>query len=574
MLKEHNLILMNALFMVLALAVASPRGELTHFQSNDRGVRIGDSTVARVVIDDRRAIQRVYVRVEIDHPSSNDLEIELVAPGGLPVVLRRPVSEPARDLRVTFGVDAEPVQSFDVLRQRTAAGIWELRVWDRGGSQAGTLRSWSLVLQLDGAMQQRPTDRTKQIVPVVVRQAGAYGAFFMSDVRLSNPSGRATTATLVFTRTGEDGLRNFSAIRVFIAAGHTVVFDDVLAGAFYTSGSGTLEILGDVIAVSRAYTRLPGGGTGGDRVQTDRYRASEPTKIVAPMPTEETGRWRTNLSVTNESETPADVFVRTDGLTRILKIPPFSNAMASTSLELHEITSAVKFSAYIAQIDNISGDAMFIPANSVVPYSVVGAQPYARGPGAYGSYWSTDFWLGVRGRPWYGLMLVVRGKNHFELVYPFPMPADGQTMVFPDFVGRQINGGDGIGTVSYVRPPQVFTGARATNGSTSQFIPLMPRWIPPAKLHLFVENSDLYRTNIGFYASAPINAQVVVYDSAGREVERRMVTGGHGLTQFPVIAPVVGGRAEVLVLSEVTGAYSSIIDRVSGDAMCSPGQLQ
>ena len=85
-------------------------------------------------------IEKLFVRVDIAHPSRGDLRIELAGPDGTSVVLQLISVDRARDIHVTYGIDATPAMPLDVFRGKSAAGTWTLRVIDQILQDAGTLQ--------------------------------------------------------------------------------------------------------------------------------------------------------------------------------------------------------------------------------------------------------------------------------------------------------------------------------------------------------------------------------------------------------------------------------------------------
>ncbi|HEX7707211.1 MAG TPA: proprotein convertase P-domain-containing protein, partial [Thermoanaerobaculia bacterium] len=180
-----------------------PRGEFTLVQSSGRGLPIPENTAAGVIslltINDTRSIERLLVRVDIAHPSRGDLRIELIAPDGTTVVLQPLSLDRTADVRVTFGLTATPLESLDIFRGRSAAGVWQLVVRDLRPLDIGTLLSWGLMIQFEGddPLASRPRVGPAQVVPVVANVFGAGMTRYLSDVRIANRGTEARLATLV-----------------------------------------------------------------------------------------------------------------------------------------------------------------------------------------------------------------------------------------------------------------------------------------------------------------------------------------------------------------------------------------
>jgi subtilisin-like proprotein convertase family protein len=515
---------------------ARPRGELTLFQSSDHMLAIPENNSAGVTsqlaIADARAIERIFVRVDIAHPVRGDLRIELVAPDGTVVLLQQQSLERGPDVRTTFGLTAEPVQPLDVLHGRSAAGVWKLVVRDLLSKDAGTLLSWGLVLQLEGdePLAARPRHETAQMIPVVAHVFGVGAAKFASDVRIANPSTQPVTATLIFTRSTGDGRASFSAIDAVLAPGQTIAFDDVVDSAFHTAGSGTLEVLGDVVVMSRTYADA-GAGTLGQQVPPvgDATAMSEGPLALAPLP-EEGSRYNVGIA---EVAGEAGVVMAGD---RRVEILPFSHVQFRGDDRFTVITvveGRARAGAYVSQV-NEHGDAMFIPAERL--------RSETRdlvAPAISTDRWRSDLWFRTAG----GIRL------------------------FPDVL-RTVIGRGPVAQLYMRTEPNELAGTRVDGGTTDQFVPLLPGRSGDQHL-VFIESAPPYRTNIGVvaYSSLEIVAEVIVYDAGGTEVQRALLQTVDGVGQLPVVAGVVSGRAVVRFRAGWDGvAYASLVDGRSGDA--------
>jgi hypothetical protein len=156
-----------------------------------------------LTIDDPRAIERLFVTVDIAHPINGELDLILTAPDGTTAMLQEVSPSRSPATVVTFGRDAQPAQSLDVFRGRSARGVWKLAVRDLFAGNTGTLVSWSLVVQFAGdqPLALRPTApaSARRMVPVVAHLNGANGAVFRTDVALLNrgtpPAAKTATSS-------------------------------------------------------------------------------------------------------------------------------------------------------------------------------------------------------------------------------------------------------------------------------------------------------------------------------------------------------------------------------------------
>ena len=551
----------------------TPRGEWTHFQSGDRGIAIPEADpagiVSRLTITDAREIERLFVRVDIEHPSRGDLRIELIAPDGTIVLLQQIAAERASDVHVTFGIDATTAQSLDVFRGRSAAGVWQLRVADLRFRDVGRLLSWGLVIQFagDAPLAERPRHARAQMIPAIGHRYGQFDTFFASDLRIANVRSTTETATLIFTRDGEDGRANFSAVKVAIDAGRTMVFDDVLQSVYHTSGSGTLEILGDVVAWSRTYFAPESGGTLGDSVPPNvasTVRNNEGLFLTAYL---EAGS-RTNVSVTETAGLPGTIAIVGHSQTITLPIAPFSRVQVPLLLpRFVSVTGGdARVAAVLSQIDNKSGDATIVPAVQPGSHSQTLIAP-ATDMGD----WHSQVWLSSASGTWtttLAFLDAVRGDVVAAPILGSEVGVVAYDRALPTIFLRSNTFGAFLGAFE----PRALPWARIKNGDTAQYTPFV-RPEGPMEQHLvFVENNAAYRTNIGILSAGNATAEVIVYDGAGVEIDRQTLSTPRGLARTAVRPPVTGGRAVVRFLAGTGRALASLIDNVTGDAALILGQ--
>jgi len=373
---------------------------------------------------------------------------------------------------------------------------------------------------------------------------------------------------LNFTRSGADGTRDFSSVRVHIPPGQTAVFDDVVSSAFQTLGSGSLEVIGDVKILSRLYTRAPNGGTLAQYVRstaTPLFGSAFDPIYVAPI---QDGRSRVNVGITEVTGRSGKVFVHEPGIvTRTISLQPFSHVQFPTSAPIVSFsTDGVGIAPYLSQVDNTTGDAMFIP-----PYRDPGGRVLVMAPYSAVPPWRSDLWLGSQRVTPALLVRAISAGRPDILSIPFEVPREGESRTYLDYAPRDIGAPGTIGVINFPLVPGLYAGARLTNGDTTQFVPFRSIFGEKTQ-HLFVENAGSYRTNIGIMSVVPVEAEVVVYDSSGAAADRQVITLGGGIAQIPVTRTVSNGRAVVRFLSGDGRAYSSIIDKRTGDGTFVEGQ--
>ena len=98
--------------------------------------------VGRIAVPHDLMVGSVAVVVDITHPSSSDLKVELVAPSGVATTLYD-------GTRSGIGSEADitgTIVTTDALQGQAAKGTWQLRVGDYERGDAGTLNAWTLTV--------------------------------------------------------------------------------------------------------------------------------------------------------------------------------------------------------------------------------------------------------------------------------------------------------------------------------------------------------------------------------------------------------------------------------------------
>ncbi len=554
----HTGAICSSMFMrgIVTECDTTPRGQRTLYQANERGVPIPENSpigvTSSITIDDPRAIEELYVRVDIDHPSRGDLFVELTAPDGTQILLHQLSSSRTPGIHATFGLDAVPVESLDVLRGRSAAGVWTLFVADRRPRDAGTFESWGLEIRFAGDEPQTMRPRmSSHMIPVVAHLFGQNGSY-VSDVRIANPGSRPQTVRLIFTRSGEDGSTSFAMQQLSLDAGQTIALDDVVGRTFHTFGSGTLEVEGDVIVTSRTYVTTAQGTLAQHVPARGRFGNDGVSLLVAPYAQEGS---RYNFGVAETRGGTGLVRVAGEGWERDVTILPWSHVqfpVPAGLIETRAVTGTAAITAYLSQID-AGGDSMFLEARRT-DGTHAGCFPAitAQLPGQ--PEWRSDVWFASRDSG----TLAVEAR-----------PGGAVTIMIPgaweDVLARLFHRTVSVAALCTSFPANVFGSSRIVHGTTTQTVPLLSD-TPGQQYLLFIENNDVYRTNIGILSERGGSAEVIVYDAAGTEVERRRLSTSEGVSQAALQTRLTNGRAVVRFDVGSGSAYASVIDRGTGDA--------
>ncbi len=553
---------------ILDGCVTVPRGELTVFESGDRAVPIPDDDAggisSSVFLSDWRSIDKLYVQINVSHPVRGDLRIALVGPDGTTVLLKDQSNDRTSGIHATYGRDSLPAQSLDVFHGQPARGEWRLEVSDLRPRDAGTLMSWSLVVQFagDGPAVARPTAAPRQFIPVAGRVPGANGTFFTTDLRLLNRRSRDVTAMVIFTPDGADGRTDFAAVQVSVPADAVVALPDIAGTTFGTAGLGQLEIDGDVVAVSRTYTRRGDGGTLGESIAP-----SAGARAGTLIRLSDTSEVRTNIGFAETAGNGGSVYLRLfDAVSgahvadEMLPIQPYGHlqipvtAAASMTARFESTTDVA---GYASIIDNVSGDATIVVASSGQPES--GLAPAISATGALGTRWTTDVWVSGPATLTYVDAITLRA----DTVTITPQP---QTY-FPDIVRLTFHGVRGVISATGADLSETI----ANDGFRQSVAFLMP--VEATQDLAYVERSSAFRTNVGLMSDEAVSVRVTLLDASGRELSSSIhALEPLQLDQFTIVEPVVDGHVRIEALSGRVAAYASVVDNITGDASFVPAR--
>ena len=588
---------MSARAILTDCAAGLPRGEWTLSQSSDHGVPIPDvnsaGVVSRVTITDTRAIEDVRVRVDIRHSSRGDLRISLIAPDGTEIVLQELSIDRTADVHATYGWTATAAQSLAILRDRSAAGVWQLRVVDLRPGDVGTLESWGLRLRLAGdvAATTRPASNLRFVFPAG-HVIGANGERWLTDVRLFSGAVRAPV-TLLYTPGNVDGRTAFGAVSVMVEAEQVVALNDVVATLFGTAGFGQIEIVSPLAieAISRSYA-LTARGTLGEAVKpggaTVRARSAP-----CPLPQKCTGSDSIDIPVLrSDAFNRSNVAVaETEGGRGIVRIELF-DAVSGSSVGVRElaiephgfvqiavagaarmtasvtvISGNAAVRAYASVVDARSSDTSIIAGNAGLGFT-----PAISAPGANG-VWKTDVWVTGTFQQTGGPAIRFHEPGTTTTV---PLVLAPHTAVeLNDAVAIAFHRPGAFGFVSTLgtfHVSRIYTDTPA-GGTVGQTVSASATVFSGPVDLLFADENDAFRTNAGALnpSTEAVTMMVTIFDSSGRAIASSMRTiPSGGVVQFPLSdvtpLPITNGRVQFDAMGR--GAivpWLSRIDRRSGD---------
>lgn len=598
------------------------RGDLTLIGSPARGVPIPDfdpnGIRATLHVSDTRIAEAVFVRVDVVHANRGDLRLTLIAPDGTSVVLQVENGELGNDIRAVYGLDAEPAQSLAPLTGKPAAGTWTLQIVDTFGADVGRLVSWGMMFRFAGdepIVARGESDLSSVVIPVAGSVEGAFGTRFVSDARIANTGSSTANATMFFTPSGADGLATFAAVRIELAPQETIALDDFVRSLFRESGTGWVEIRGDTasLAVTTRIYNETGQGTYGQLVRPGGSPATlDGSDVLHLVHLSNDATHRSNLGITETRGRSGTVELRildTNGAllaSETFGVAPFNHVqmpllggpsgaqVGAFRAELRVIAGEALVVAYASVVDNVSGDAIFVPGwmfdRAAEPpndqYFVIPA--VIRGDGANGSRWRSDVRIlnrsatgevGIRFRPANG------ASPRFESI----RLESGQLASIDDVLGTLFGQTEGRGSLEIMHSASadsvqdlVVTSRTWTPGSAGsygQFIPgvaksdAIGRSSGPAHL-IHIDSNAAFRCNVGLTElyGEPAVARVRLLDASGAlRFATEVDVPALGNVQFNLTAagaPIVSnGRLTIEVIdgSGFVIPYASVVDNATGD---------
>lgn len=223
----------------------------------------GSASATAVVSGVSGSIASVQVWVQIDHNDPRDLRVRLTGPDGTSVLLHDRTGVPQRPLNAVYGRPDVPAQALSAFQGHPANGLWTLTVEDQVAGTSGRIRNFSLTVVPGQPVVPIPREADGAVLPVVGRVQGT--KFFLSDVRLYNPTTTPKAFSLFYVPTSQSGATALRATRT-VGAGQVLALNDVVFSEFgFDSSIGELTIVGNdaaFLATSRAYTQSTNGTFG------------------------------------------------------------------------------------------------------------------------------------------------------------------------------------------------------------------------------------------------------------------------------------------------------------------------
>lgn len=220
-------------------------------------------------------------------------------------------------------------------------------------------------------------------VPAAAHTNGAAGTVWRTDLEVKAAGGDAAAFTIELLEERADNSAPQSA-DFSLEAGLSLRLIDVVDGAFGFDGSGALRITatsGEVLATSRTYNDDPDGTYGQFIPALDAADAAEAGFDYALLQLARSAAFRTNIGFVNATGQPltVEVDLHTDSGDRLgtfdVTLAPYEMRQINDAYEIVtgldvEAGYAIvrtrddggRFFAYASVVDNLSGDAICIPA--------------------------------------------------------------------------------------------------------------------------------------------------------------------------------------------------------------------
>lgn len=569
-------------------------------------------------------VRSVRVMVKIAHGDPPQLQVTLTGPDGTEVRLhdRGPGTTANPDgvnrvdsLYVTYPDDREPAESLDAFRGRPAQGTWTLTVVDRSPALSGGpgpyLLGWAVEVETGSAPE------VAFLVPVAIHSAGAAGTFWVTDVRLLNPSGQPADAVLYLVPAGVDGTTGAREAEVRVGAGSVADLADVVARSFDADDlQGNLLVGGaaaGLVATSRTYNSGAASGTYGQFIGTSEpssaIDAGDPGLVLLQLAGN--AGYRTNVGFSEAAGAQATVRVAlVDGGTGALlgtpedfTVEPFSNTQvngvfpelgAGSSDNAYATVEVVggggRVVAYASVVDNLTGDAIAVPGGRPEPVAEVVIPIVARTAGQAGTSWVSDLRVLNGGDDPVTLALQYRPQQGTggSPVSTEASLGPGTVLAVDDLLAEAfaVSAGSGSLRLAVVGPPVPLLATSRTynqtdSGTYGQFVGGVTGGLVGTAYLPHLDSSDDFRTNVGFceVSGGSVVVRYVLRGASGATLGSGTVSlGPYEVRQVNDVFEAVGAAPATnawLEVARINGggtyaAYASVVDNHSGDAIFIP----
>jgi hypothetical protein len=288
----------------------------------------------------------------------------------------------------------------------------------------------------------------------------------------------------------------------------------------------------------------------------------------------------------------------------VFTVAPFSNlqvplaslpAAAPAYAIVAVAAGAGRITAYASLVDNHTGDAVFIPAVRPPPVDRLMVPVVARHPGRDATRWRSSLQVVNLGQAAVTLDLQLRPRmgspsspgSAAATVQP------GRAFAVADVVSELFGLDQAVGSlqINVLQGPATIVATSRTfnvtaDGTYGQGVPAVASGVGPAAVISHVDATSSLRTNLGLceVAGSTVRVRCTIRDAHGRQLGQPLILdpGPFELVQVDDVFAAAGASPTHncrIELTRVSGTgdfvgYASVVDAVTGDAICVPAISQ
>ena len=459
---------------------------------------------------------------------------------------------------------------------------------------------------------------TTWILPSSAHAQGANGAFYKTDLTVSNTGAAAANLVLKFLGHDADGRTGAEVTRV-VPAGQTATYADVLSSVFgVSSGFGAIRVNADtnnLRIVSQTSTPPPSGvGTFGQAVPAatgNDFATTAAPKALFSL--RQDAAFRTNAVIANATEAPAHVDL---ALYNSSGVPIGSGAADLNPLEMRQIgavitslggpdgtkdaflvvstpTADARIATYAAVIDQNTNDPRTILPATLGTLGTNGAwvlPSSAHAQGANNAFYTTDLTIGNAGTTPATVTLKFLGHDQDgsggpEAVRTIPA---NSVATYPDVLGSVFGVSSGFGAILVTSTSSNLKVLSQTSTPPPSLVGTFGQSVPAAGAADFVTLAAP-KTLVGLRQDAAFRTNAVIANATALPAHVDLVLRSEGgavigsgsadllpyeMRQIGAVVTALGapdGTANAaLVVSTTTGGariatYAAIIDQKTND---------
>jgi Subtilase family/Proprotein convertase P-domain len=500
-------------------------------------------------------VSSVAVAVSIDHPDPRQLVVSLTGPDGTNVILTTRSGRPGEALREVYGRTRDSFEPLSTFSGQSAAGLWQLRVFDAVPGGAGHLVSWALEIEPDVPPSDALFPAVTAVIPTSAHLLGKLGSYFTTDVRLFNTDPlNPQTVSLKFQPADAGPARTVSLTLPPLG---TRALDDVLGNTFRAEGYGPLFLSApaSIVAASHtATTAVRGGAFGLSIPAASPAAAAGVGTTLTLVPVFRNTGFRVNVGLTEVTgrEAAAEIVIKdARGAVRavlpqnvpaggLLQVNDLYQAAAiapdaADRFEVRVVSGAGRVVAFATPVDDSSNDGAF--AGAAVTGTDLLLPTVARADGRFGARYITDLKIANAGASPARVKVAFSPTSGTAFVPVLVTLAGGETRFFEDVLGQLFaptSDVSGALRLTALDGAAIFASSRTytLDGTRSYGVAIDPASgsddaRPGRTLALtFLSGSALQRTNVGLVETGGVTThlRVSLFSASGSTVSTRTLT--------------------------------------------------